>query len=78
MFWSVEGENVLVIDFERAEILRPERAPLGTTSPNQKRKRWVESMGGETKLDVGHKQIDAKFERELKAMARSLNTYLKS
>ncbi|KGY15887.1 hypothetical protein PABG_11133 [Paracoccidioides brasiliensis Pb03] len=76
MFWSVEGQNVLVIDFERAEILRPERAPLGNTSPNQKRKRGVESMGGETKLDVRHKQLDAKFERELKAMVWSLNTYL--
>ncbi|OAT11885.1 hypothetical protein BDBG_07303 [Blastomyces gilchristii SLH14081] len=78
MFWSVEGQSVLVIDFERAEILRPEREPLGNTSPNQKRKRRVENMGGETKLDVRHKQLDAKFERELKAMVRSLNTYLKS
>ncbi|EEH33605.2 hypothetical protein PAAG_04655 [Paracoccidioides lutzii Pb01] len=78
MFWSVEGENVLVIDFERADILRPERAPLGNTSPNQKRKRGSESMGGETKLDVRQKQIDAKFGRELKAMVQSLNTYLKS
>ncbi|OJD13562.1 hypothetical protein AJ78_05999 [Emergomyces pasteurianus Ep9510] len=78
MFWSVEGENVLVIDFERAEIVRPERAPLENTSLNQKRKRRVESMSAETKLDVRHKQIEAKFERELKAMAWSLNKYLKS
>ncbi|PGH08937.1 hypothetical protein GX51_00994 [Blastomyces parvus] len=78
MFWSAEDENVLVIDFERAEILLPERAPLGNTSPNQKRKREIESTGGETKLDARQKQIDAKFERELKTMVGFLNTYLKS
>ncbi|KAG5291100.1 hypothetical protein I7I50_01053 [Histoplasma capsulatum G186AR] len=75
MFWSEEGENVLVIDFERAKILRRERAPLGNTSPNQKRKRVSKSMDGETKLAVRQKRIDAKFERELQETVRSLNTY---
>ncbi|EDN05911.1 predicted protein [Histoplasma mississippiense (nom. inval.)] len=75
MFWSEEGENVLVIDFERAKILRRERAPLENTSPNQKRKRGSKSMGGETELAVRQKRIDAKFERELQETVRSLNTY---
>ncbi|EGE79399.2 hypothetical protein BDDG_02338 [Blastomyces dermatitidis ATCC 18188] len=78
LFWSEEGENVLVIDFERAEILRPKRALLGNTPPNRKRKRGGESMVKETKVDVRRKWIDTKFERELKGMVEYLNTYLKS
>ncbi|PGH36096.1 hypothetical protein GX50_01108 [[Emmonsia] crescens] len=78
LFWSEESENVLVIDFERSEILHPERAPLENTSPNQKRKRGSESMGEETKVDVRQKWIDTKFERELKGMVAYLKTYLKS
>ncbi|KAL1954008.1 hypothetical protein VTO42DRAFT_1829 [Malbranchea cinnamomea] len=49
MFWTGQSENVLVIDVKRAEILRPGRAPLRDTSPNQKRKRRNENPGEETK-----------------------------
>ncbi|KKZ60785.1 hypothetical protein EMCG_04526 [[Emmonsia] crescens] len=78
LFWSEEGENVLVIDFERSEILHPERAPLENTSPNQKRKRGSESMGEETKVDVRQKRNDSKLQSELKEMVECLKTYLKS
>ncbi|KAK2813999.1 hypothetical protein FQN50_000403 [Emmonsiellopsis sp. PD_5] len=58
LFWSEEGGKVLVIDFERAEILRPGRVLVESKSPNPKRKRGSESTGEETKLAARQKLID--------------------
>ncbi|KAK2749507.1 hypothetical protein FQN55_003204 [Onygenales sp. PD_40] len=68
LFWTEEGGNVLVIDFERAEILRPGRAPLESKWPKEKRKRGSESTDEETKLAVGQGWIDSRFKRELEEM----------
>ena len=41
ILWNAEVGQAMVIDFERAEVLKP-RAVLGVISPNQKRKRAPE------------------------------------
>ncbi|OAX79211.1 hypothetical protein ACJ72_06468 [Emergomyces africanus] len=76
LFWSEEGKNVLVIDFERSEILHSVRVKLGQTSPNQKRKRAGKGMSDEKQVDVRQKQTDTKFKRELNAMVMYMERYL--
>ncbi|EER22899.1 hypothetical protein CPC735_021980 [Coccidioides posadasii C735 delta SOWgp] len=83
MFWTEESKSILVIDFERAGILRCERAPLGDTSPNQRRKRRIrrnDGPGEETKkkVDVRQDRINKALESELRWMVRNLETSLKS
>ena len=41
ILWNAEVSQAMVIDFERAEVLKP-RAVLGVISPNRKRKRVPE------------------------------------
>ncbi|DAA75688.1 TPA_exp: Uncharacterized protein A8136_1410 [Trichophyton benhamiae CBS 112371] len=77
LFWSEEGENVLVIDFERAEILRSERAPLGRMSLNRKRKSGNESREEETKVVARESWIDNRLEEELKGMRGYLKRNLR-
>ncbi|GBF62044.1 hypothetical protein TMEN_4568 [Trichophyton mentagrophytes] len=68
LLWSEEGENVLVIDFERAEVLRSERAPLGSMSLNRKRKKGSGNMEEETKVVTKERWIDHRLEEELRGM----------
>ena len=43
ILWNTEVGQAMIIDFERAEVLKP-RAVLGVISPNQKRKRVPEGL----------------------------------
>ena len=52
MLWNAEIGQAMMIDFERAEILKP-RAVLGVISPNRKRKRVLE--GGLNKQSGEHR-----------------------
>ena len=41
LLWNEETKRVMVIDFERAEIVKAVRQALSPMSPNQKRKRTL-------------------------------------
>lgn len=59
MLWNAEVSQAIMIDFERAEVLKP-RAVLGVISPNRKRKRVPEE--GPNKQSEGRRD---EFVREM-------------
>ncbi|KAI9815587.1 MAG: hypothetical protein M1832_005448 [Thelocarpon impressellum] len=63
VLWNPQTERVMMIDFERATLL-PGRMPLGSVSPNRKRKRAA-----------GGAKVHGAFKREVIQLTRELSAF---
>jgi tRNA A-37 threonylcarbamoyl transferase component Bud32 len=70
ILWNKEMGRVMVIDFERAEVVKP-RTVLGTISANRKRKRESDIM-----MAKHERGSSSAFTRERNRMARELQGLL--
>ena len=79
MFWGEESGTVLVIDFERAEIL-PVRPPLEITSPNAKHKLKRKRGDEDAKVrdrDRDRDRVERLLREERRNMVKDLQAYVK-
>ena len=73
LLWSEEMKRVIVIDFERANLIKATRQALSSLSPNKKRKRTCETEQEEADkksvLKVMKKDPEVKYRAELDLLA---------
>lgn len=75
ILWSEELSRVMIIDFERAQVVKKPRVALGVISPNRKRKRAGEKKMAETVKHIEEESVAFRNETQMamSEVRRSLN-----